>query len=122
VARYVSVPIRSEVFRELQRVEEELGLRSHSDAIKYLIQYLEKPIVIEVSGSVKPEEIMRSHPAIADAARDGRSVIFNVVIDHRAKKIYVTDRAAVIGVKTAGGDLHLEFVSDSSCTVTLTTS
>ena len=36
---------------ELQRVEEELGLKSHSDAIKYLIQYLEKPIVIEVSDS-----------------------------------------------------------------------
>ena len=37
MADYVSVPIRREVFEELKKLKEELGLRSYSDTIRYLM-------------------------------------------------------------------------------------
>ena len=45
MADYVSVPIRREVFEELKKLKEELGLRSYSDTIKYLYLLLQFSIL-----------------------------------------------------------------------------
>ena len=97
MADYVSVPIRREVFEELKKLKGELGLRSYSDAIKYLIDYMNHPITIEVSDRKLPNPpTAMSFTAIMDAVREGRSVIFNVKIDSKRKKIYVTKHCAIV--------------------------
>ena len=97
MADYVSVPIRREVFEELRRLKEKLGFRSYGDVIKYLIDYMNRPITIEVTDRklLNPPTVI-SYGVIMDAVRDGRSVIFNVKIDSRRKKIYVTKHCTIV--------------------------
>ena len=97
MGRYVSLSITREVFEELKRLKEELGLRSYGDTIKYLIDYRNHPITIEVSDRKLPNPpTAMSYSAIMVAVRDGRSVIFNVKIDSKRKKIYVTKHCAIV--------------------------
>ena len=95
---YVPVSIRKETLEKIKKLKKELKMRSYSDLLEFLIDYYKRPIIIEASDKVErfSKPILHDY-RIIDAFKRGESILFNVYINSKEKKIYVSDGAVIVG-------------------------